>query len=547
MRMLVATAVLGAALGAGATPARSQQPEIPGFVSEVRVNNITVAVQVKDDRGVPVSGLKRDDFRLLENEKLQTLTNFSVVDGGKVSQSQDPTLVGRPAPRRLVVFFDLYLMLEVDKLRTVEEMRSFVAPGMPPGMTMAVVSFDGTLRVNCPPTESHEKVLEALKAVERTPATGLQRQLRLSSFSAPTRVNESWSYYNYRRSQNDEYWDELRRMTGRVEAAFSAAIERFSETPARKIAIMVSPGFPRAENIPMYRGYDFMLDSPPDIRNVGLFGRAAFLASELEYTLYTLDPSGGQYADATTASDARFRVPPQAVDVADVRFWREADRKENLIRAAEVTGGQAIFSREIEAAMADVDRLTASFYSLGFQPDHAGDGKEYRLKVSIVDHPEYSLTYRTSYIDRSFEERDADRTRASLLTGEMTNPLGVLLAFDKPQSHFKFGAAKMKVYRLNAELRIPFAHLTMLPRGELVWGQVQVVLISVDEAGNQSDLAHQKVPIQIPAAKLEEARKKGYFSYRFALELEGGTTSVRIGVNDVLSHVASTVLADVKL
>ncbi len=539
--------VMGSTLTAAAAWAQTQQPAVPGFVSEVRVNNITVDVQVKDDKGVPVTGLKLDDFRLLENEKAQAITNFSVVEGGKISQSQDPSLVGLAAPRQVVLFFDLYLMLEPDKMRAIEELRSFIEPGLAPGTTVAVTSFDGALHVLSPPTASHEKVLEALKAVERTPARGLQRQIRLASFNAPSAARESWTTYNYRRTQNDEYWQELRRMTGRVESAFAASVQRFAETPARKIVIMVSPGFPRAENIPMYRNYDFMLDEPPEIRNVGLFGAAAYLASDLEYTLYTLDPTASQYADAIAGNDASLRTPPQVTDVADVRFWREADRKENLMRAAEITGGQAIFTRDVGAAMADVDRLTASFYSLGYQPDHAGDGKEYKIKVGIVGHPEYSLTYRTTYMDRPFDERDAERSRASLLVGEMSNPLGVMLVLDKPQSRFKFGASKMRTYRVGAELRIPFEKLTMLPRGDVAWGQVQVVLVGVDGDGNQSDLSQQKVPIQLPAGKLAEARQRGYFAYRFTLELEGGTTSVRVAVNDVLSHSTSAVFADVKL
>ena len=336
-------------------------------------------------------------------------------------------------------------------------------------------------------------------------------------------------------------------MTARVESAFTATVQRFSGAEGRKVVVMVSPGFPRAENIPMYRDYDFFIDTPPDYRNVGLYGRAAYLASELEYTLYALDPTSSQYADAESGLDASRAAPLAVTDVADVRFWREADRKDNLTKAAKITGGEAIFTRDAGAAMSDVERLTASFYSLGYQPEHAGDGKEYAISVAVVGHPEYKLTHRKSYFDRPFDERDAERSRAALLTGETANPLGIMLVLDKPESKFKFGAAKMKTYRINAELRIPFAQLTMLPRGDVSWGQVQVVIVGVDKEGNQSDLSQQKVPVQLATEKLEEARQKGYYAYRFTLELEGGTTSIRLAVNDALAHTTSTVLADVKL
>ena len=535
-----------AILVAGLAAAQEQQT-VPAFVSEVRVNNITVDVQVRDDKGVPVTGLKKEDFRILENEREQVVTNFSVVSGGQIAASVDASLVGQPAPRQMVLFFDLYLMLEPDKARALESLRAFVEAGLPPGVSVAVASFDGTLRVHTEPTARREKVVAALKEVERTSATGLQRQIKLSSYEARTGTRETWSTYEYRRTHNQEYWEELRRMTARVESAFAATVQRFATTEGRKVVVMVSPGFPRAENIPIYRDYDFFLDSPPDYRNVGLYGRAAYLASELEYTMYALDPTASQYADAESAVDVTRQGSPAVTDVADVRFWREADRKDNLTKAARITGGDAIFTRDAGAGLADVERLTASFYSLGYQPDHVGDGKEYKIAVSVIGHPEYALVHRSSYYDRPFEERDAERSRAALLTGETANPLGIMLVLDKPESRFKLGAGKMKAYKINAELRIPFAELVMLPRGDVSWGQVQVVLVGVDKEGNQSELSHQQVPIQLATEKVAEAKERGYFAYRFTLELEGGTTSVRLAVNDALAHTTSTVYADLKL
>ena len=534
-------------LAVSVAAAQEQQQAVPAFVSEVRVNNVTVDVQVRDAKGVPVAGLKKEDFRILENDREQVLTNFSVIEGGQVAGSVDPALVGQPAARQLVMFFDLYLMLEPDKQVALESIRSFVEGGLPPGVTVAVASFDGTLRVHTEPTARREKLAAALKEVERLSATGLQRQIKLASFEARPRTQESWGGYEYRRTQNQEYWQELRRMTARVESAFTATVQRFSAAQGRKVVVLVSPGFPRAENIPIYRDYDFFLDSPPDYRNVGLYGRAAYLASELEYTMYALDPTSSQYSDAESGLDASRSVPLAVTDVADVRFWREADRKDNLTKAAKITGGDAIFTRDAGAALADVERLTATFYSLGYQPEHAGDGKEYAISVSVVGHPEYVLTHRRSYFDRPFEERDAEHSRAALLTGDTQNPLGIMLVLDKPVSRFKFSAGKMKAYKINAELRIPFAQLTMLPRGEVSWGQVQVVLVGVDKEGNQSELSYQTVPIQLATEKVGEAREKGYYAYRFTLELEGGTTSIRIAVNDALAHSTSTVFADVNL
>lgn len=517
--------------------------QTPSFVSEVKVNNITVDVQVRDAAGVPVAGLTRDDFQIFENGQEQAITNFLAVEGGIVKASPDERLLGEPAARTTVLFFDLYLLTEQDKRRVLERIREQVGAGLPPGQAVAVASFDGSLRVHTEPTASTSKLLAALKEVERLAATGLQRQITLSSFNVSDMpAQERWTTYQYRRAQNAEYWEEMRRMVGRVESAFTATVQRFAGVKGRKVVVLVSPGFPRAENVPMYREWDFWLDKPPEYRHAGLYGRAALLASELEYTLFTLDPSGNQSLDATSAAAAR---PPEFNDVADVRFWREADRKDSLIQAAKLTGGEAFFTVDGGAALADVERVTASYYSLGYQPDHYGDGQEYVIKVAVKGHPDWKLTYRERYVDRPFEVRDAERSRAALLTGLAQNPLGIELVLAKPTSKLSLAARGLRVYRTDAELRIPYAELTMIPRGESYWGQVQVVIVGVDGAGNQSELAQRTLPIEVSAERLPEARRRGYFAFKFTLELDGTPTSIRVAVNDTLGQTTSTVLANV--
>jgi len=547
--LLKARFVLGFVTVAAATLAQQPTPTPPVFVSEVTVNNVNVDVKVLDANDVPVPDLTKESFRILEDGKEQQITNFLAVVGGQVAASPDGTMVGEPVPRQVVVFFDLFQLIESDKKMVLDSLKDQVSVGLPPAQTMVIVSFDGTLRVHTPPTASREKLLAALKEVERLPGRGLQHQITLSVYqtSGPGMGGSSRSYAGteYRRVLNEEYWNQMRSIVGRVESAFSATLDRFAVTQgARKVVVLISPGFPRAQNVPVYLLQDlFRGTSDAKVRNVGLFDHAAQLAGELEYTLFTVDPSGMTMGQLDAAS----RAQSTFVDVSGAMFWRESDRKDNLIKVAQITGGEAMFTADGGAALADVERLTSSYYSLAFQPEHVGDGKEHQLKVEVIGQPEYKLTYRKSYVDRPAEQREAERTRAALLTGQTENPLGVELVLDKPTSKFRWGAEGMHVYRFNAELRIPYANLTMLPRGSVAWGQMRIVVMATDPKGNQSELSHQKVPIEIPADKLEEAKQKGYFAYRFALEVEGGTRTLRVAVDDVLAHTTSAVIADLKL
>ena len=75
----------------------------------------------------------------------------------------------------------------------------------------------------------------------------------------------------------------------------------------------------------------------------------------------------------------------------------------------------------------------------------------------------------------------------------------------------------------------------------------QVVLVTTDARGNQSPLNYQRLPIQLPAAQLDEARQRGYYAFRFTLEMEGGEHALRIAVDDVLGRTSSVAVANVKL
>jgi VWFA-related protein len=536
-----------------AAVATAQQPTPqPAFTNEVRVNNVTVDVKVVGPDGTPVTSLRREDFRIFEDGAEQDVTNFLAVHGGEVSAAQDGGLVGASAPRQVVIFFDLYQLLERDKNRVVASLRQQLAGGLPPAMTVGVASFDGVLRVHTAPTASAARVLEALNEVERTSATGLQRQITLASFGTwglPSGDEENGDPHrrlsdpDYRRVQNAEFWTELRRIVERVELAFTAGLQRFADTRARKLALFVSPGLPRTRRLPVFRVNDFWSDQPPEYSQIGFLGRIAQRASEMEYTLYALDPSSPRIE----GGDADIGALPLASQAGASSFWMEADRKDDLIKAARFTGGEALFTPDGAAALADVERLTASYYSLAFQPDHAGDDREHTIRVSVRDHPEYTLTYRTRYIDRPFEERDAERARAALLTGETANPLGVVLVMSKPKRSFRLGASGLHVFRLPVEVRIPYAELTLVPRGPVATGQLQVVMLVVDAHGNQSRLGRREVPVQLPVDKVEEARTRGYFSFEATLELEGGERSVRVAVEDKLAHTTSTVTANVHL
>ena len=147
---------------------------------------------------------------------------------------------------------------------------------------------------------------------------------------------------------------------------------------ARKVVVMVSPGFPRAENVPIYRDYDFFLDTPVGLPQRRSLGTRRDLASELEYTLYALDPSGSQLLDAESEVDASAARRPTSPTWRTSTVLARGGPQGQPDQGGADHGRRGDLHRDAAAALADVERLTSSYYSLGYQPEHVGDGKESR-------------------------------------------------------------------------------------------------------------------------------------------------------------------------
>ena len=95
-----------------------------GTTFELRVNLVQVHVVVKDAKGKPVEGLKREDFQLYDQGKLQMISTFGVETPGtrlaraqaeaKAQQEASASPLGVLLPQRFValVFDDIHLNVQ---------------------------------------------------------------------------------------------------------------------------------------------------------------------------------------------------------------------------------------------------------------------------------------------------------------------------------------------------------------------------------------------------------------------------------------------------
>jgi len=536
------------------------------FAGEATVNVIEVPVRVIDpETGRPVTGLNAKDFQIFENRRKQKITHFLEIsrpDAG--AGSTDPVTASTTTDRTLemVYFLDLFLMRKGGRDQAVAALRSRYSRSVPPDAEVSIVVFDGSLRIFVDRSTNRTEILDALDAITEVRAHGSEHESAFTQALSDGPVTGTRDRYFYERKQrSEEFIVELERRVAKVGGAISATMARYARADARKILVVFTPGHPQTRWVPEYSPVDFVNQSA-NYPTKGLWEKLSYEASDLGFTLFTIDSAGiqpgveGDVSQATTADigagagaadqpGSTNPISPDQSAGADFAFgagsppesigpWLERVRKDLLISAAANTGGSAHFSN---AAVA-VQNVTASldhYYSLAYVARHSGDGETYSIQVKLPKHPEYETEFRRAYVDRSAAERSATRLQSAMLFGGDANPLAIRVELGEPKKRLRIGAAGSKMVRLPIKIKIPIGRLELIPQGKIFWGKVAVTVFGEDAAGNQSQPVGGETPISIPMDQIQQARARGYFSYDLTVEVEGGQQKVWIGVEDLIS------------
>src|ERR1044071_9030773 len=116
----------------------------------LKADLIQVRAVVTDGRGQPIAGLKKEDFELLEDNRTQDISFFSVEDiGGSMNSSSDPIKnLRNPASgsgRTIVLFVDTIHTSFANLARTKRTLRKFVDEQMTDRDLVALITSSGAL------------------------------------------------------------------------------------------------------------------------------------------------------------------------------------------------------------------------------------------------------------------------------------------------------------------------------------------------------------------------------------------------------------------
>jgi len=427
--LVVVALVLGArwgmcpALGqTGTAQEITSQETQPAFTLQVQRNLVLVRVVVRDAKGHPVTGLRKEDFRLFDSRKPQVITHFSME--ATTVRPAAPEAVGEhpgapptqpeesPAPstaqRFLGLYFDDMLMAFQDVVRTRDAASRYLAKALQPGDRVGIFTSSAQDEVDF--TDDRGKIQEALSRLRPRPRT--PRELNpcpdILDYQAYKIVQQhdpdaieiaaedilNCRYHGDPESSNQARGDvdfEAMQILNFSQTESEDALRRLEELvrhlavfPGQRSIVLISPGFLTISSKNRWS----------DIVDRAL--RANVVINTFDARgLFTVTPGG----DASSPSRFSSRRP-------DLMGKKSQLKHEELRHAAEVlsdtavdTGGTYFHnSNDFDEGFRMVGSFPEVYYVLGFSPQNLKlDGRFHPLQVSLATPKGLSVQARRGY------------------------------------------------------------------------------------------------------------------------------------------------------
>jgi VWFA-related protein len=551
----VLAAVLLPAAVLAAKPATPEQPSAVkqsaqdqgAFFESVNVDIINVEVYVTDKQGKVVSGLGKDNFQVFEDGRPVTITNFYKVDvttprpGPQAlpvpAPPNAPALVeGTPDEQRLslIVYIDNFNLKPFNRNRVFRRVRDFLDRNVGPDDRVMLVTYNRSFKERVAFTNDPTLVNSTLFDIEKETGQNVHRDSDredvIKAIDDSKSLAEAMSHAR-------PYAQSLFNDTQVSIDAIKKLVDNLGGLPGRKAILYVSEGLPMVSGDDVYQMLNekykesSVLMEAREYDSARRIDELAAQANANRVTFYTIDAGGlrtlsSGSAERATAGEAGIATYIDSQNIFNLQS--------PLLKLAEDTGGKAIINtNDVGPQLDQVANDLRSYYSLGYQPAHAGDGRYHEIEVKLKQKG-LQIRHRAGYRDKSIEQRMTDGTMASLLYGDLSNPLGVEVSFGTPTRRDD-GNSLVPVH-----LRIPLDRVTLIPQTANHEGRLRAFVAVMDEDNRLSPVQAVPIAIEFPSTDVAAARAKGW-GYDITLLMRRGPQKVAVGVRDELGGTSSYV------
>lgn len=516
----VVIAMLLSPLGAQ-TQATSQRELSQGELSKdnrgeyrLRVESelVLVNVVVRDKQGNPVTGLKREDFTVLEDGKSQQVSSFDFenLDTAPLTTSSGPAqqmIQGQQAPakpvlslkdaeealsnkRVIVLFFDLTSMSPDETQRAVVAARDYVQKKMTSADTIAVVSLASSLRLDQDFTQDRARLLKLLNRYSHTEGQGMDN----GPAGDADGIEETGDAFTPDETEYNQF------NTDRKLQALQSVCQVLSKFNQKKSVIYFSSGMTQT-----------------GIENEAALRAAVNTAVKANVAIYTLDargleamPPGGAAQSASLRGTAMYSGSAIQSQL-DSNFASQ----ETLTTLAADTGGKAFLdSNDLGQVFDRVQRDTSVYYVLGYRSNNPlKDGKYRRIQVKL-NRPGMKLEFRRGYYApkdfKHFNSEDkAQQMEEELASGLPDTDVALYMA----ASYFRLDDRRFYV---PVSLVVPGSQIPFTKGGDKDKASLDLIGEVLDELKRPVGSMRETVKLSLDASQ-EVRRKNVQYSTGFIL------------------------------
>jgi len=519
---------------------------------KVRVNLVLVRVVVRDSQGKIVSNLKKEDFQLYDNRKLQTISSFSVetpetrtasavASTAAVGSSSSADVVGGKAvvlPQRFVsmVFDDVHLSLEDSTFVRDSATRFFGALAASDRVSLNTTSGQLTQEF----TDDHDKLGKALFGIVPRPLTGQSFHdcPDVSYYQADLIVNKS-DVQALAVATEEALVCAFNGDTTMTTAAHSLAqaaanrtvaqgdsetqyayrhledvVRRLANMPGQRVLVLVSPGF--LSTTLQYEASE-MVDRAT---------RANIVINTIDARgLYTPDVMG----DIADPPKDTFRT---AGYKTSYRVAAQSAQEEALAQLADGTGGKFFHNRnDVDEAMREAGAAPAYSYLLGFSPQNLKiDGRFHTLKVALTSKEKLGIQARHGYFAPKTLTDPAESAKLELQEALFSQEEIRDLPVELQTQFFKKDAAQARLAVLS-RFDVKGIHFRkLLGRNN---DQLTIVTGIFDENGNFVTGLSKVVDMNLLDTTYTRLSRSG-FTVKTSFDVKPGTYLVRMVVRDAV-------------
>ena len=440
-----------------AVSSHSQQPANPSLVApppplveKIDVSVVNVDVTVTDRRGQSVAGLTRNDFEILEDGKPQEISNFYTVENSRAKPDvRAVEAADGEAPdagrfrRKVLVLIDNVNTTRHGRNVALDRLEKFVNEHFDDGQyDWSIATMDKRVQLVLPMTSSkkilHDAVAEirntGTRRATRTPIehgefksiSGLAA-IQMEGLNTPPEMTSNATIEIF---DDEASFKEQAIYANSATGSIVEAARAFGSSEGRKIILLVTGYLPLGTSSPVDR-------DARGIRNGSNIHEVATQDEDIAYlrkslvqeanvsntSIYIISAEGLEMpvVEGVSSMSSQPRTRSNAPDTSPM-FW-----------LAKETGGAFLPGNRMDRSLAELDRRSATFYSLGYRPSHPEDNHYHRLSALVKGHPDYRLQYRDGYSSTPTDARMTRALRSSLGASMQPVTMAMSLIVGEPQ------------------------------------------------------------------------------------------------------------------